>query len=300
MSPDGHKVVFVADSAGRPRLWLRLLDCRRAKAIDGDRRCTVVPSGRRIAGRSDSLRMASSSESTSTVDRFTHSRTLRAARAARGAATTSSCLRCLAARSFVSPTVVVSRSLSRSSSASKAVTFLHNSCRTVVTSSIRCEAVRGWVASMSPSSAKRTSRRLLDADPGAVYVASGHLLFVRQGTLFAQDFDPVRLELTGNPVHRGRTGGVRSIRVSVSGAGSIAYRIERRRRSAAVCLVRSVGQGNQHGGRFRQRRICRARRCHPMASVWRSTGAATGNAMCGSSKRDVACSAGSRLTPLMT
>ena len=43
------------------------------------------------------------------------------------------------------------------------------------------------------------ARRLLDADSGATYASSGHLLFVRQGTLFAQAFDLDRLQMTGNP-----------------------------------------------------------------------------------------------------
>jgi serine/threonine protein kinase len=42
-------------------------------------------------------------------------------------------------------------------------------------------------------------RRLLDADVAAVYRPSGQLLFVRQGTLFTQNFDPIRLELSGSP-----------------------------------------------------------------------------------------------------
>jgi serine/threonine protein kinase len=40
--------------------------------------------------------------------------------------------------------------------------------------------------------------RLLEAQ-AATYVASGHLLFVRDNTLFAQRFDPARLELAGRP-----------------------------------------------------------------------------------------------------
>jgi Tol biopolymer transport system component len=43
------------------------------------------------------------------------------------------------------------------------------------------------------------TKRLLDADGPAVFVPAGYLLFPRQGTLFAQAFDPVRLALTGNP-----------------------------------------------------------------------------------------------------
>src|SRR5262249_14178627 len=44
------------------------------------------------------------------------------------------------------------------------------------------------------------AHRVLDADAAAVYAASGQLLFVRQGTLFAQQFDPVRLALGGTPI----------------------------------------------------------------------------------------------------
>jgi eukaryotic-like serine/threonine-protein kinase len=43
------------------------------------------------------------------------------------------------------------------------------------------------------------SRRLRDADSGAVYVRPGHLLFVREGTIFAQPFDLDRLQFTGDP-----------------------------------------------------------------------------------------------------
>ncbi len=46
---------------------------------------------------------------------------------------------------------------------------------------------------------KRTvSRRLFDADTPAVYSAN-HLLYVRQGTLLARPFDPVTLQLAGDP-----------------------------------------------------------------------------------------------------
>jgi eukaryotic-like serine/threonine-protein kinase len=41
-----------------------------------------------------------------------------------------------------------------------------------------------------------SSRRLLDADAGGVYT-NGHLLFIRQTTVFAQQFDAERIELKG-------------------------------------------------------------------------------------------------------
>ena len=71
------------------------------------------------------------------------------------------------------------------------------------------------------------SRRLLDADTPAVYAAN-HLLYVHQGTLLAQRFNPERLELEGNPapVAEHVTSGTRAeiAAVSASMAGPIAYR----------------------------------------------------------------------------
>ena len=48
--------------------------------------------------------------------------------------------------------------------------------------------------------ATRRWRVLLEDAADARYVATGHLAFVRQGTLMVVPFDPVRLELTGQPV----------------------------------------------------------------------------------------------------
>jgi serine/threonine protein kinase/Tol biopolymer transport system component len=68
-------------------------------------------------------------------------------------------------------------------------------------------------------------RRLLDSVAGAVYASSGHLLFVRQRTLFAQAFDPVRLELAGNPIAVAEhSTDCACLGLSVSDTGSIAYR----------------------------------------------------------------------------
>jgi hypothetical protein len=71
-----------------------------------------------------------------------------------------------------------------------------------------------------------TSRRLLDAEGGGVYM-DGHVFFVRQGAVYAQAFDVTRLELEGRPFQvadgvYGRTGG-RSMTMSAAG-GSIAFR----------------------------------------------------------------------------
>jgi len=68
-----------------------------------------------------------------------------------------------------------------------------------------------------------TAHRLVDADAPAVYTSTGHLLFMRKGTLLAQAFDADRLELSGNtsPVaeHLGPWAAL-----SASAAGPIVYR----------------------------------------------------------------------------
>jgi len=71
------------------------------------------------------------------------------------------------------------------------------------------------------------ARRLLDADVPAVYSGSGHVLFVRQGDLYAQNFDLKRVALDGNafrvagPITINQ--GVSLASLSASAAGSIAY-----------------------------------------------------------------------------
>jgi serine/threonine protein kinase len=79
---------------------------------------------------------------------------------------------------------------------------------------------------VSEIGAAAKSRRLLEAEAPAVYASSGHLLVVRQGTLFAQRFDPGRLELTGNPVKVAEQvpGNSQRVALSASAAGPIIYR----------------------------------------------------------------------------
>jgi Tol biopolymer transport system component/DNA-binding winged helix-turn-helix (wHTH) protein len=70
-------------------------------------------------------------------------------------------------------------------------------------------------------------KRLLRADAAAEY-AFGHLLFVTQGALFAQVFDPVQMTLTGEPFRVADQVNVDAAMtlaaVSVSGVGSMVYR----------------------------------------------------------------------------
>jgi len=67
------------------------------------------------------------------------------------------------------------------------------------------------------------TNRLFDAEAPAAYASTGHLLFIREGKLLAQAFDPDRLEMRGDPfpIAEHVTGGTR---LSASAAGPIAYR----------------------------------------------------------------------------
>ncbi|MBI4472756.1 MAG: PD40 domain-containing protein, partial [Acidobacteria bacterium] len=70
-------------------------------------------------------------------------------------------------------------------------------------------------------------RRLTDADWGAVLASSGQLFFIRNTTLFAQDFDSDRLVLTGSPYPVAEQMSVNSQNaagVSASMVGPIVYR----------------------------------------------------------------------------
>ena len=80
-----------------------------------------------------------------------------------------------------------------------------------------------WVANIDGSE----PRRLLDTSAAAVYAPTGHLLFVRENQLFAQQFDPVRITLDGEPFkiadNVGVNRGVSLATLAASSAGAIAY-----------------------------------------------------------------------------
>jgi serine/threonine protein kinase len=70
-------------------------------------------------------------------------------------------------------------------------------------------------------------RHLLDADAAAVFAPPGEILFVREGRLFAQQFDPARLELSGQPsavAERVTIDARGAAAVSASSAGSVVFR----------------------------------------------------------------------------
>ena len=62
-----------------------------------------------------------------------------------------------------------------------------------------------YVGTLDAAPEKQSTERLLPYEVGLTYAAAndsgpGHLLFLREGTLVAQPFDPKRLALAGDPV----------------------------------------------------------------------------------------------------
>jgi dipeptidyl aminopeptidase/acylaminoacyl peptidase len=95
------------------------------------------------------------------------------------------------------------------------------------------------------------AKPLLDAESGGVYARSGHLLFVRQGTLLAQAFDPKTLTLSGEPfpiaerVQAGAPPG--HIAFSVSDTGVLAYGVGTGSLGASLQLTWVNRQGKVTG-----------------------------------------------------
>jgi hypothetical protein len=106
------------------------------------------------------------------------------------------------------------------------------------------------------------SRRLLDADAQAVYAASGHLLFVRQGDLLAQPFDAPHLALNGvafrmsGQVSVNPRVSLASLSTSAAGADCVWHR---QHPSNTVHMVRSIGQAARDSRCARQNTQRRSR-----------------------------------------
>jgi len=194
ISPDGKTLVFVATSDGQPRLWLRSMDGVSARPLAGTENAKHPfwsPDGRSVgfAAVTQLKRLDLDSGSV---------RVLASGGAAGGAWNQDGTIlfdRGIGGALFrvsadgSEPTVLtLSDPLSVDPSFPQ---FLpdHHHFLFYATGDAPGIYIGQHGASEMP-------RRILDAQ-GATY-ASGHLFFVRQGTLFAQPFDPVRLELAGS------------------------------------------------------------------------------------------------------
>jgi serine/threonine protein kinase/Tol biopolymer transport system component len=201
ISPDGQKIVCVATSEGQYKLWMRPLDSLSGRAlvgtdgasfpfwspdsqsvgffaegklkrVDVDRGAVQIladaPSGRGGAWNQDSTIIFTPNSSQSPI------------------------FRVLATGGTVS---AVTRTETTQETSHRFPQFLPDGHHFLYYVQGTPESHGVYVGDLDGSRA----RRLLDVDSAPVYESSGHLLFVRQGTLFAQEFDVSRLELKGNP-----------------------------------------------------------------------------------------------------
>jgi Tol biopolymer transport system component len=223
ISPDGQTVAFVGTSDGQPRLWVRSLDAATARPLPGTENATSPfwsPDGRSLGFAADnqlkrvdietgSVRLvvgggavsgAWNQDGTILFDRE-RGRGLFRVSADGGVAQAETHVTAQASDHFFPQFLPDHRQ------------FLFYATGT---------APGIYVGVLGSADAPR---RILEAQ-SAAYVPSGHLLFVRQDTLFAQPFDLVRAELAGNPtaIAEHIIGRDEKVAVSASAGGVIVYR----------------------------------------------------------------------------
>jgi eukaryotic-like serine/threonine-protein kinase len=227
ISPDGRKIVFTGTEKGQSRLWLRALDSTAARPLAGTDSANYPfwsPDGRSVGFFADGKLKRLDIEAGSV-------QTLADASAGRGGAWTGDGVILFAPQAGpiyrISATGGERSQLTFVDAQQRGHRFpqLLPGGRHFLYYTTGSPQTRGVYVAQLEGSEKRW---LLDADAAAVYARPGHLLFVRQGTLFAQSFDPVGLKLTGNPFPVARDvavdSGVGIAALSSSPAGPIVYR----------------------------------------------------------------------------
>ena len=228
ISPDAQTIVFVATFEGRPRLWLRALNAASIRSLagtDGGFYPFWSPDGRSIGFFADGK-----------LDRIDIDGGL--VRALANApnplgGTWNRDGTILFTPNYTGPIFRVSATGGEPAAVTRVDAqqgshrfpqFLPDGRHFLYYASGSTE-VRGLYAGQTEGG---TAERLLDADALGVYAASGHLLFVRQGRLIAQEFDPARLAFSGTPVpideQRVVVGTATAVGLSASAAGPIVYR----------------------------------------------------------------------------
>jgi Tol biopolymer transport system component len=200
ISPDAQKIVFVASSEGRSKLWVRRLDSVSDRALVGtdDAALPFWSPDSQYVGFFAGERLKRVDVDRGVVQ------DLADAPAARGGAWNgdgtiifspnfqSPLFRISAAGGAVSPLTQIDNAKDTSHRFPYFLPDGHHFLYYVQ----GAPASHGiYVGDLNGSG----GRRLLDVDSAPVYESSGHLFFLRQNTLFAQEFDAARLELKGSP-----------------------------------------------------------------------------------------------------
>ena len=225
ISPDGRKIVYAATSDGRSQLWLRVLDSTSARPLAGTDSASLpfwAADSRSIGFFADAKLKRTAIDSGAV-------HVLANAHAPGGgtwnrddtilfAPNITGDFYRISARGDQEPVALTASR--RVAAGHRYPHFLPDGRRFIYYAAGGSEA--GVYAGNLDGS---VTARLLEADTPAVY-GPGHLLFIRQGTLFAQPFDPDRLTLTGNPIRMAEqvSGDAFGAPLSASAAGPIVYR----------------------------------------------------------------------------
>jgi Tol biopolymer transport system component len=229
ISPDGQKIVFAAGPPGRSLLWLRSLDSLSARPLAGTDNANGLfwsPDSRTVAFFAQGKLKRIDIEGGS-------ARVLADVGNARGGAWNPDGV-ILFAPNPAGPLFRVSATGGQPSAVTRidaAQQISHRFPKFLPDGSHFLYYVQGsresngvYVGKLDGSS----TPRLFDADAAAVYASSGHLLFVLQGTLFAQRFDPDKLALMGDPIPVADQIAENLVNqeaaLSASAAGSVVYR----------------------------------------------------------------------------
>jgi Tol biopolymer transport system component len=283
LSPDGQKIVFVASYERRPRLWLRTLASASARPLAGTNNATFPfwsPDSRSVGffADGDVKRIDVEGQSVQALTRVP---------VPAGAAWSSEGMILFAPVPDSATIYKIPASGGKPTPLPKLESqtlghrfpqFLPDGRRFLYYATGDPEFRGIYVGNIDGS----PSRRLFDADSPAAYAASGHLLFVRQGTLFAQSFDAARYATSGNPhpvAEQVASGGVVSAALSVSAAGPIAYRTGSGGKRQLAWMDRSgkvigrIGEPEISGPRYMSlspdnRRIAEQRSIQGNTDIW--------------------------------
>ena len=229
ISPDGMHVVFVATAESRSQLWLRALNSTTASPLSGTEGALLPfwsPDGQSVGFFADArLKRVDISGASG--------ETLAAASSGRGAAWNRDGT-ILFAPTAIGPLfrvsanggepTVVTQVQSPQQTDHRFPQFLPDGRHFLYYARGTLEGRGVYVGDLDGA----VTDRVVDADAGAVYASSGHLLFVSDGTLYAQDFDLDQLVLIGSPSpvveELATSDGISHAAVSASSSGPFVYR----------------------------------------------------------------------------